>query len=115
MPLALYLDEQVQTAIARGLRQRGVDVLTVREDGRTGGSDAEVLERAAELGRVVFTRDDDFLSLAHARQAAGNPFVGVVYAHPLRASIGECVADLELLAAAYQPPDTAGQVVFLPL
>lgn len=33
MALALYLDHNVPRAIASGLRQRGVDVLTAREDG----------------------------------------------------------------------------------
>lgn len=115
MPLALYLDEQAQSSIAAGLRARGVDVRTVQDDGRTGGTDEQVLARAEELGRVVFTRDDDFLVLAQDRQADGAPFPGVIYAHPLRASVGQCIADLELLAKACEPSELADQVVFLPL
>ena len=105
----------MQSSIAAGLRARGVGVLTVQEDGRAGGTDEQVLARAAELGRVVFTRDDDFLVLAQDRQANGVAFAGILYAHPLRATIGGCVADLELLAKVCDPADVADRVTFLPL
>ena len=52
---------------------------------------------------------------AHRRQARGIPFSGVVYAHPLEATIGECVRDLELIAQAAGPEEVANQVLFLPL
>jgi len=57
MTVAIYIDENVHRAIADELRIRGVDALSVREDNRTGISDPEVLERARELKRIVFTRD----------------------------------------------------------
>ena len=62
------MDEQVPKPITVGLRQRGVDVLTVQEDNRTGVPDPILLDRAAELGRVIFSQDDDFLTEAHRRQ-----------------------------------------------
>ena len=68
MSFALYLDEHVPAAIAEGLRQRGVDVLTVQEDERTSLSDPKLLDRAKKLGRVVFTSDTDFLKEASRRQ-----------------------------------------------
>jgi len=105
----------VQSSIAAGLRARGVDVLTVLDDGHGGDTDEQVLARAEELGRVVFTRDDDFLVLAQDRQTSGLPFPGVVYAHPLRAGIGQCVTDLELLAKVCDPADVVDRVTFLPL
>lgn len=64
MTLALYIDENAPRQITTGLRIRDVDVLTVQEDGRAGISDSVVLERAAELQRVLFTRDDDSLLIA---------------------------------------------------
>ena len=39
MSIALYIDENVARQITIGLRLRGVDVLTVQEDGRTGYPD----------------------------------------------------------------------------
>ena len=68
MSVAFYMDENVPADITRGLRDRGVDVLTVQDDGREGSADPQVLDRATELGRVVFTRDQDFLVEATRRQ-----------------------------------------------
>lgn len=92
MSLTLYMDEHVEGAITAGLRQRGVDVLTVQGDGRDQSSDSAVLDRAAELGRVVVTRDRDFLIEAAFRQHHGISFAGVIYAHLLRVSIGQCIS-----------------------
>ncbi|NET55858.1 MAG: hypothetical protein F6K47_06715 [Symploca sp. SIO2E6] len=55
-------DENVHGAITAGLRLRDVDVLTVQEDKRAGFADTLVLNRATELGRVVFSQDKDFLT-----------------------------------------------------
>jgi hypothetical protein len=74
-----------------------------------------ILDRAAALGRVVFTRDEDFLALAHARQASGTPFAGVVYAKQMVVSIGACVIDLEIIAGVHDPADVENSVVYLPL
>jgi len=43
-------DEHVGRAVIRGLRQRGVDVLTVPEAGMLSASDEEHLERARAEG-----------------------------------------------------------------
>lgn len=105
----------VPRAITLGLRQRGVDVLTVQEDGRASLPDPQVLNRASELGRVLFSQDDDLLVEARRRQAEGVPFVGVVYAHQLNITIGARVRELELLAQAVEPSELENCVEFLPL
>jgi hypothetical protein len=63
-----------------------------------------------ELRRAVFTQDDDFLTEARRRQQAGEPFSGVVYAHQLNVTIGQCVSDLEPIAKVYEPDDLANKV-----
>lgn len=115
MSVALYMDENVPRQITVGLRLRDIDVLTVQEDGRAGIADPEVLARATELQRVLFSRDDDLLALAHHRQKEGIAFSGVVYAHPQSINIGDCVKDLELIAKASTLEDTLNQVQYLPL
>lgn len=92
-----------------------VDVLTSQEDGTTRLEDDKLLDCAAALGRVIFTRDADFLREATLRQQSGLAFVGVVYAHQLQVSIGHCVNDLELIAKIYEFQDLADRVEFLPL
>ena len=52
---------------------------------------------------------------AARRQRDGVAFQGVIFAHQLQVTIGQCVKDLELIAAAGDPEDLANQVCFLPL
>jgi hypothetical protein len=109
------MDQHVPRVITNGLRLRGVDVLTAQEDGAGELPDPQLLDRASELGRVLFTQDDDLLTEATHRQRRGQPFGGVIYAHQLRISVGGCVRDLELVAKAGEPADMVGQTLFLPL
>ena len=90
-------------------------MLTAHEDGASTLDDSDLLDRAGELGRVLFTMDDDLLVEAGARQSQGIAFGGVIYAHQLRVSIGTCVRDLELVAKAGEPEDLRNRVQFLPL
>lgn len=65
MSVAFYFDHHVPAAVADGLWQHGVDVLTDDDDGAAGWSDDRILDRAAELDRAVYTQDRDFLVIAH--------------------------------------------------
>jgi hypothetical protein len=115
MSIKLYMDENVPRQITLGLRLRDIDVLTVQEDSRMGLPDPQVLDRAAELQRVLFSRDDDLLIIANQQQQNGIPFYGVIYAHPQGNSIGNCVHDLELIAKTCDSVDCINQVQYLPL
>lgn len=115
MSVALYADENVNRAIIQGLRMRGVDILSVQDEGLRGLGDDEVLNRVTQLGRVLFTQDDDFLTIAEARRTAGARFAGIVYAHQMRLTIGQCVADLEIVAGVLTWEDLESRVLFLPL
>lgn len=63
MSIGIYADHHVKAAIVEGLRRRGVSVLTCAEDETDMREDEHILERATELGRVVFTQDDDLVAL----------------------------------------------------
>jgi hypothetical protein len=115
MSIAFYMDENVHRGITDGLRIRNVDVLTVQEDERSGFQDPIILDRATELERVLFSQDDDFLAEATRRQQERKNFSGVVYAHKLRVSVGDCVRDLEIIAKAAYPEELANRVQYLPL
>jgi uncharacterized protein with PIN domain len=109
------MDQHVPRAITTGLRLRGVDVLTAYEDGRSEADDAQLLDRATELERILFSQDDDLLKEAARRQQANISFSGVIYAHQLQVTIGACVHDLELIAKAADPENLRGSIQFLPL
>jgi hypothetical protein len=113
--LKLYIDVHVRQAITTGLRLRGVDVLTAQEDGASRFPDDILLDRATALGRVLFSQDRDLLREAAQRQQRGVPFAGLIYAHQLNMTIGQCVRDLELLALISDPKDFEGRVEYLPL
>lgn len=71
MSVALYMDVHVPQAITEQLRRRGVDVLAAIDDGQAATPDEELLGRAHELGRVLFTQDIRFKALAETWQRKG--------------------------------------------
>ena len=109
------MDHNVPRAITEGVRHHGVKVKTAYENGTEAARDPEILDRATDLSYVLFTQDDDFLPLAAKRQSNGISFSGVIYAHPLRVTIGRCVEDLGLIAKIAEPEDLQDQVIYLPL
>jgi hypothetical protein len=114
MAVALYMDVHVPLAITEQLRRRGIDVLTAREDGSTTLDDDVLLERALQLGRVLFTQDIRFKAMAEDWQRRGKPFAGLVFGHQLGGTIGQFVRDLELLSQASEPEDWLNAIEYLP-
>ena len=115
MSLSLYMDEHVPSAITDGLRLRDIDVLTAQEDGRRHTDDALLIVRATELGRLLFSRDQDMLWLGAQLQSEGRSFSGVIYAAQQDVSIGHCVTDLALICETGEAEEFANRVTFLPL
>jgi len=115
MAIRLYMDVHVQRMITVGLRIRDVDVLTAQEDGAARLPDPALLDRATALNRVLFSQDNDLLREAVWRQRHRRHFAGLIYGHPLRITIGQCLSDLELLAKASEPEDFRGWIEYLPL
>lgn len=115
MTIQLYMDVHVRRAITVGLRLREVDVLTAQEDGAGRFPDAVLLDRATALDRVLFSQDYDLLREAAWRQRNSKSFAGVVYAHQLKVTVGQCINNLELLAKVGEPEDFVNRVEHLPL
>lgn len=115
MAIKLYMDHNMPRAISDGLRTRGVDIITSYEDGTSELDDSELLNRATELERALFTRDYNLLQEATKRQRNAVHFSGFIYTHQLRVSIGTCIRDLEIIAKAGEPEDIENRVEFLPL
>jgi hypothetical protein len=115
MAVGLLMDVHVHAAITEQLRRRGVDVVTAQEDQSARLFDDKLLQRAATLGRVVFTNDLRFHALAEDWQRQGTSFGGLVFAHPVHCTIGQCVGDLEIIAKATDASDWQSTVMRLPL
>jgi hypothetical protein len=115
LSLSLYIDHNVPDAVARGLRRRSVDVIVAREDGYDRAPDDQLLQHATNLGRIVFTQDEDFLVLGPQWNAAGRRFAGIVFAHQRAVTIGHIVTDLQLIVEAMPPEEIRDRIVYLPL
>ena len=114
MALAFYMDEHVPAPITVGLRVRGIAALTAQEDGRAGMDDAILLDRARELGRIMVSFDTDMLRIVHRRQQQGELFASLVFIHPTRISVGECIRELEIIAQGGLAADRVNQIIYLP-
>ena len=89
-------------------------MITCVEDGSDQWDDDRILARATELGRTVFTQDDDFLALADEWLRNGRDFSGVIDAHQLGITIGQAIRDLELIAKVLETEEMQNRIEFLP-
>lgn len=103
-----YLDEHVHPAVASGLRQRGIDVLTTKEADMLSATDEAHVDLALKQGRTIFTQDADFLRL-HAK---GKQHAGIVYAHQTT-PVGHIVRNLILIFQVMTPEEMQNHVEFL--
>jgi hypothetical protein len=103
--IGLYMDVHIPRAITIGLRTRSVDVITAQEEHCAFLPDPALLDRASELGRALFSCDEDLLIEGQRRQTEGIYFAGVIYIHLLRISIGKCIEDLEFLSLVANKED----------
>lgn len=114
MPVGIYTDVNVSGAIVASLRVRGIDVLTSVEDGTRSFSDEKLLDRATELGRILYTHDDDLVKEAVRRLRAGKHFSGVIYSHQLRSPVNRCAEDIQLIAESVESDKLNGLLEFIP-
>lgn len=103
MPARLYLDDDVDPALAGLLRLRGVDAVSSLEAGTTGWADEWHLAQATAEGRALVSYNfHDYLPLAEAWFRAGRGHAGIVlsFTQFRRAHLGETLRRvLRLLTA----------------
>jgi len=111
MPVVIryHLDQHVNSAVARALRLRGLDVSTTAEAGLQDADDEKHIEYALAEKRVIFTQDKDFLG-HHSR---GVEHAGIAYAKQGTCSLGEIISHLELIAACLEDSEMLGKVEYL--
>ncbi len=110
--MKLLLDEMYPSLIARGLRARGHDVVSVHESPGAGTSDEQVLEHARSEVRAVVTENvRDYRPLAEALLSAGESHFGLVFTTEKRwprTDLGRLITALnDLLASTSQQPADA--------
>ncbi len=111
--MKIYCDENIESAIVDGLKRRGIEVLSVRDTGNLGKSDEYHLKRASELEAVILTHDVDFLKMAHQLHHGREGHKGILYAHPLDLSVGECIRRVELVTQVLTEEELENTIEFL--
>ena len=120
--MKLLLNEMWSSAIARQLRERGVDAVAATEAGARfrGMPDHEVFARARADGRAIVTDNvPDFAALLADAASRGEGHPGVIFAvrpafdrgHPR--ITGRMVRALVALASSSTSGDVAGGAIFL--
>lgn len=103
------LDEHIASLVSHGLRQRGIDVLSVEEAGRGGLPDPEQFDFAAKEKRVIVTFDADYLQLA----ANATNHYGVAYCHATKYSPSQLLQLLIVLHGVMDSDEMRNHVEFL--
>ena len=69
--MKFLIDNQLPGALARFLASLGYDCVHVMEAGLGAAPDADIWRYACEGGRIVVTKDEDFLHLANRQPQSG--------------------------------------------
>lgn len=111
--IRLYIDEDVHGSVGSALRQRGYDVLTVGEAKRTGFSDTEQLDYAADQDRAIFSFNAaDYIALHLDYLKIGRRHASLVVAKQI--PIGETVRRLLHLLDHVSADEIRNQLRWLP-
>ena len=98
-------DEGFNRNIVRGLLSRDptAAIVRVQEVGLSGASDPDVLDWAAQEGRIILTHDENsMLRDANARLIQGLPMPGVVLVHQETPTNAAIQGLLEMIGASLE-------------
>jgi hypothetical protein len=115
LSLTLYFDHHMKEQIAEGLRRLGLDVLLAKEDQAARRPDDWLMARAAELGRVICTEDEDYFRLAAQWWRGGRAFPGIIHVDQDEAGIGSLIEDIALIAESYSPEMMQDRIEYVPM
>jgi len=107
--IRFHLNEHCDSDIAAGLRRHGIDVTTTPEMKLLGATDEQQIAFALTVGRVIFTKDSDYLRL----DSSNVPHAGIAYCHQQTRSIGEIIDGLILIWEVYEPKEVVGRVEYI--
>jgi len=99
-----YADEDVPERLVARMRENGLWVTTVREEGRLGRADADHVSHCLRQGWVLLTRDEDFWSERKYPTSHMQPGIIVLSAGD-EGRLEEAMKWLWVLFARYRPGD----------
>jgi hypothetical protein len=77
--------------------------------------DSAILERAAALGRILYTNDDDYFILNNEWARNGRVHAGIIYTHQKRLSVRQQIDALQLICEAMYAEESVGRIIHIPL
>ena len=110
-------DENFNARIINGLKRRNpsVDLARVQDVGLANTPDSEILQWAADTGRIVLTHDVATMPVdATDRLNAGLPMPGL-FLIPQSRRTGEAIDELLLIIECSSADEWAGQIKYIPL
>lgn len=111
--IKIYTNESVPTAVAEGLKRRGIDARSCRDVGNYGLTDEQQLDYARQNDFVIFTHDDDFLKLNVEYTTYGRGHAGIIYAHQRSFNVGECIRRIKIIVDILSPEEMENHIEFL--
>jgi len=114
VPAKFLIDENFKGSIVRGLLQQSeLNLIRVQDVGLLGADDTNILEWAAQEGRILLTHDVNTITkYAYERLATGLTMPGVIQVKQ-NASVRQVIQDILFLAEFEE--DCRGQILYLPL
>lgn len=110
-------DENIDPDVVRGVKRRvfGVDIVRVQDVGLRTVGDPEILQWAADEGRILISHDLKTIpGFAADRLLAGRPMPGVLLLRSALA-IAQAIDELAAVAGASDAEEWNNQIGYLPL
>jgi predicted nuclease of predicted toxin-antitoxin system len=115
--MRLLFEGNFNNNILRGLllRNPNLDIIRVQHVGLAGTDDPDILEWAANQGRILFTHDvQTMVDFAYPRVAAGKPMPDIFEINR-SLGVGRAIEEILLLVECSLPDEWANRVRYLPL
>lgn len=106
--MKFYADENINSAIVKGLDMRGFDVLEISGSEKSGLSDSRHLKIAEEEKRVIITADDDFLRLED-----DNNHSGIIFLANQEVDVGESIRRISKISDLVSDEEMENHVEFI--
>lgn len=107
--IRFHLDEHIPNAVAKALKQYGIDVTTPTDANLLQAKDHEHLAYARSTGRVMVTFDSDYIQL----HAIGVEHTGIAYIGRRSRKIGPLIEILCTLYDVHLPDEMINRLEYL--
>ncbi|HHT9108695.1 MAG TPA: DUF5615 family PIN-like protein [Candidatus Wunengus sp. YC63] len=106
--LKLLTDENISPQVVAFLRQKGIDIVDVKEKGWCGNEDKYLMGIARKEKRFILTHDVDFGTLAINE---GIPCYGIIYMRLKNIKVSNIITILEKLLAIDKDVEVGSLIV----